>query len=97
MTTLDILRKARALIAKGWTRRAYERGRGTKTRYCSSGAIRAVVGTTADPRFNEASDVVERESGMTYGLPAWNDRQKSKKPVLAAFDRAIKKLETSGG
>jgi broad specificity phosphatase PhoE len=85
----ESLRKARALVEKGWTRgESYRDGR-----VCMVGALAAVI------RGNPEAMLVGVESGAALKalqqatretiVWRWNDRQPSKKPVLEAFDRAI--------
>lgn len=88
------LDEARALIEKGWCRGAFNR-RGC---YCSLGAIAQATTGEPDPD-TEAFPINYLYSGSVRYLTAaahcssgfiadWNDRQKSKKPVIDAFKRA---------
>ena len=82
----DKLDEARALIEKGWARDAYRKD----GRYCAIGAIRAAV--NGDPfEWSEEAYAAERLFAKAVGTCAtlaWNDRQKSKYPVIAAFKKA---------
>lgn len=92
MTTLQVLRKARALIAKGWCRYEFRKVIAGRRHYCSLGAIRDACGKNLQLRndsVNAVLDVVNPELTMTE----WNDSQHDKRPVLRAFDKAIRKLE----
>lgn len=89
----DKLREARALIERGWTRGEFERA----GRVCLLGAVNRVapVITLRIACLDTLSEVI---SGVPYwgsALAQWNDAQPSKKPVLAAFDKAIELAEKS--
>jgi len=96
VTTLEILVKARELIAEPerWTQGAFARdehgfsryvcpGEFDYTCYCASGALRAAGGYTTHPAYN----------AIHTGGPAvcvWNDAPgRTHAEVLAAFDAAI--------
>ena len=92
--TADKLREARALIERGWTR-----GESCRDgRVCSLGALALVM--RGDPNaalygrdYRAISRIFEQIIGEDVTLCEWNDRQPSKKPVLAAFDKAIELAE----
>lgn len=86
----DKLDEARALIEKGWTRGAVARdARGREVdvddpracRFCALGAVFVVGFSSA--RGTPLSKVIG-----TPWVAAWNDAQKSKRPVIEAFKRA---------
>ena len=101
MTTNQLvsdLRAARRLVKRGWTRNAWARSRDGRAvhqfsrvavRFSLSGAIYRV--TTYPPSSGQDcySVLIKAIGCRSEGLANWNDRQKSKRPVLAAFDRAI--------
>jgi hypothetical protein len=94
------LRKARALVEKGWTKGWFARnakGRMVTAKptghaavcFCAVGALIRVTGHdeyTIDeqPEFKALSDAI----GSSW-IDDWNDDQESVEPVLEAFDRAI--------
>ncbi len=95
--TLAVLRKARALVAKGWTRFHFARNKyghpvnvygPAACRFCAAGSIVRVT----------RNDIAARDcaikvlSGVVAGgtAPAFNDHPgTTKADVLSAFDRAI--------
>jgi len=90
----DKLREARALIERGWTRGTLERD----GRVCAVGAIsKALTGDASRGLYAEGAPpvafAVEDVVGAHGWLGDWNDKQKSKKSVLAAFDKAIELAE----
>ncbi len=94
MTVIQVLRRARALVAKGWTRRVWARDSGWRgvdpaskkaCQWCADGALHASAPTPA--LYEKAAAALTAVVGGVF--PPWNDAQKSKKPVLAAFDKAI--------
>lgn len=96
----DILREAKRLIKKGWTRGAWARiGKDAThssdpaaTCFCASGALFRV--SAGDLR-RVASDYLRRGARLrTSEIPKWNDAPGRKKSqVLAAFDKAIQLAE----
>ena len=100
MTELEVLKEARRLIQKGWTRGVAER----RGRYCLLGAV--VQATRGCPYLQDqpllqarvivklmwaTRNVAAWDDAWNVGgnLEAWNDAQKSKKPVLELVDRLI--------
>lgn len=89
MTTVQVLRKARALIKKGWCQgvmRQYRNGKIVKR--CAFDAISEVV-----PIGSRVYPVMAFERVLPKGISIanWNDSpHRRKAQVLAAFDRAIK-------
>jgi hypothetical protein len=90
----DKLREAKALIERGWTRGESSRD----GRVCALGALatalrgdpnRALYG----PDYRDISRIFDQIISEDDTLYEWNDRQPSKKPVLAAFDKAIELAE----
>lgn len=98
MTTLQVLRKARALIKKGWTQGAFARRKNGHTteddsaaavKFCVRGAINRVA------RFGEwqvASKCLQDALDDPWrSLVEFNDAKGRKRAeVVALFDRAIK-------
>jgi hypothetical protein len=84
----DKLDEARALIERGWCRGEYEKRNGV----CAYGAVQQVVnGDPSDCAVSPLSRAMLKyvlEAADTHALLAWNDRQKTKKPVIDAFKRA---------
>lgn len=85
------LREARKLIERGWTRHELERG----NRRCIVGAVYSaipeVVGRRACLDWLQMAVDVKTQAD----LAEWNDSCPSKKPVLAAFDKAIELAEAA--
>mgnify|MGYP006288290745 CR=1 FL=1 len=102
MTTLEILKDARELVAQGWCQCAHARsetGRAldiwTKPSgcaYCAEGAlIMASCATEDQEEITDAWNVL-REVVGTKSLYLWNDAPgRTKAEILAAFDEAIEK------
>lgn len=94
-SVVDSLRKARELVAKGWTKRAFARKRNGKIcvldskdacSFCASGAMRRIMGGES---YIEGWKMLERAIDP-YSIIAWNDDPKrTQAEVVAAFDRAI--------
>ncbi len=99
---LKVLKKARKLILKGWTRQTFARDKRGKAvpydskkacKFCASGAINRFAKLT---EFYKATAAVEEfipVKGLYRSLPLFNDAQSSKWPVVKLFDAAIAKLE----
>ncbi len=95
MKPVTVLRRARKLIEKGWCKDwSAEDKKGNyalpyskaAVKWCAYGAISAfqcAVATERDARSLLDAVVPGRD------IVTFNDGQKSKRPVLAAFDRAI--------
>jgi hypothetical protein len=96
MTDREVLVKARALIKRGWTStQDFARtrsGRGCSpdapnaARWCALGALIAASGDHS-PIVGARLALQKQVSHSSIG--AWNSAQPSKRPILAAFDRAI--------
>lgn len=100
-----ILQSARWLLARryGWCRGAYVRN---DVGHCSLGAVFTAGGldayalphrlprsvTIALDRLREAAQPKYETDGFTRysDIACWNDMRSSKRPILAAFDRAIR-------
>lgn len=92
MTDLELLRRAKALVGRGWTRGAYARdasGQAVDASdpaavcWCAMGACIATA-----PRGVSVSHLLKLVVRGDVG--SWNDdRRTSKADVLAAFDQAI--------
>jgi hypothetical protein len=95
----DKLREARALIERGWTRGELERG----GRVCVLGAIHKATQLPDDDWFLsppnlrlrcwETFAIAAGVNSRPFCIANWNDKQPSKKPVLATFDKAIELAE----
>lgn len=90
MSTLDVLVKARELVASGWIQGEYGTADG---RYCMRGACRKSAGSLfSDTResldaMNALSDVIG-----DHALCGWNDAHgRTQAEVLEAFDEAIRR------
>src|SRR5438132_8158865 len=98
MTTTMVLKKARALIVRGWTQGWFARNsKGEHTNPCAKDAVEwclsgAIIKATpyscdTNPFRTIRSSFRDRKP---RSLPRWNDNPKRKKAeVLALFDRAI--------
>ena len=94
MTAAQVLRKARALLVEGgWTRRRFT----CDGRHCALGAI-YYYGNPGDSVIQAAEIALQEAKPGPIGesIISWNDRQRSKEPVLAAFDLAISRAEKRG-
>lgn len=76
------LDEARALIERGWCRDTLSKG----GRFCAVGAILRVTGAQF-PGCTVEADYIRKAIGE-QAIHDWNDRQKSKKPVIEAFRKA---------
>jgi hypothetical protein len=88
MTDIELMKAARALVAKGWCQRVSRDG----DRYCVWGAIEAVTSTSleADRLYGAFRDYGIKGKSITV----WNDaRGRTQEQVLAAFDRAIEGMQ----
>lgn len=106
VTTVDILKYARALLARrgGWTKGDYAKDKNGAAidpreleahSFCAYGArIRAThdLNSSQSPTYR-ATNALDAAAGKD--IVDFNDAQRSKGPVLKAFDRAIAKLEAS--
>jgi hypothetical protein len=101
-TELQVLETARELIEKGWTRGAeardeYGNAKGWKSKkavcFCAIGAIWKADGKAFGP-VGDLAQYTLVSCIRTPGIAQWNDSpRRTKKQVLAAFDRAIVKAE----
>lgn len=103
MKTVTILKRARAKIVKGWCQghsAIDSRGNlclaetSAAVSWCAVGAIFAV--SKNDWKYEEAArDVLEKALGKGQSeIANWNDEPKrTKKQVLALYDKAIRHLE----
>lgn len=94
----DKLREARALIERGWTRNVFRRG----SRYCAIGAVNSAIHGNAyeipgAQIWDDAYELLKSATGEAIPVTDWNDVQPSKRPVLAAFDKAIELADAPGG
>jgi hypothetical protein len=94
----DKLRKARALVARGWTQKAFARSKTGRevseygksaVCWCAYAAIEVVRGQA------DAANVL-RKAANTEFIIGWNDApERTQAEVLAAFDKAIALAEKS--
>lgn len=103
MSTVEILKEARAKIAKGWTRgwfaadshnRPCEPRNPDACRWCSMGAIYACA-TQNESGIDAAMAIRASLPDGTYSIAVWNDAQGSAFPVLELFDKTIARLENA--
>jgi hypothetical protein len=110
VTAVEILRYARALLAKrgGWTKGSNARDKrglsinATDANACKFCAFGAIYRSNYDLNRETSTSPVETlllkafdKEG--FGLAGFNDRQTTVKPVLALYDKAIAKLEANNG
>lgn len=90
--TVEILRDARALVAKGWCQGAYRRTIDGVECFCAVGAM----DKASDGRelaFRRASEVLESVIVPDF-ITTWNDADgQTQDEVVAGFDRAIEMEE----
>lgn len=94
MKTSTHLRKARALVNKGWCKGYMHKVVDDKDCYCMFGAMDAVNYKNISPLLKYIMPIVKHYHGPVYVLTpiSFNDHPKTtKKDVLAVFDLAIKK------
>jgi hypothetical protein len=92
-----LLIRARALVARGWCRKAAARSRfgfrvspysRSAIAWCAAGAVQAAAFVTSDlDRRSAHYRLIAAIDGEI--LSRFNDSQETVEPVLAAFDRAI--------
>jgi hypothetical protein len=92
VTTVQVLRKARRLIKRGWCKGIMRRYRyGKVVGHCALGAIVDAIGSPYGPKHNDAVGRFENVIRTNSSITTWNDSPfRRKAEVLAAFDRAIK-------
>lgn len=87
MTTISILKCARERVKAGWCQGSGQILIDGKMHYCMSFA------TGFEPGHMQADDAIRKVIGERF-IPGWNDSPKrTKRQVLAAFDKAIKMEE----
>jgi hypothetical protein len=102
-TVLQILTKARDLIEKkGWTQNSNARNKNGKevlehnrnaVCFCASGAIWRAGGRCWNQEIDDAEEILI-SCIRNQEIVEWNDQEgRTKKQVLAAFDRAIAKAK----
>lgn len=94
-----VLKEARALIKRGWCRRAHQRwfkgffGFGAHFEYCIIGATRQASGkrALAHAEANAAltATLQAEPAYRRFQLPEFNDSYATKRTVLALFDRTL--------
>lgn len=99
---LAVLKRARAMIVRGWCQGTYacdadgvrvQPNSDMACRWCAAGAVRATAGgdaCLAEATMSLLAICLPRGRASVTGF---NDSQDTKRPVLALFDRAIKRLE----
>jgi hypothetical protein len=101
MKVSTLLIRSRDLIVKGWTRETGERD----GRYCSLGAIGKVRSSPSVTyeAYTQARGLLATVVGVDRTIETefdaivrFNDRQKTKKPVVEAFNRAIELAKVLG-
>lgn len=86
--TVKVLKDARKLLAKrgGWVQGHYQSG---KCGHCAMGALIAAAGKNL--RARDTEDSALRNAIACHYVVVWNDMPgRTKREVLAAFDKAIK-------
>lgn len=102
----DVLERAAALVRQGWCKHSLAQDAAGEPvyptdedacRWCASGAIlRAVHDLDASvPTHLHAYKCVCQPAGLT-SLGIWNDRQRSRRPVIAALKRAARLAREEG-
>jgi hypothetical protein len=104
METLEVLRKARGLIEKGWCQGVYAKDENGKPcdpnsaaaeSFCVYGALRRWAQRYSD-EYDAATDRLGEEPECQHGISLFNDHEdRTQAEVLALFDRTIAKLETA--
>lgn len=101
MTTIEVLKQARARIEKGWTQGVFARDFNDKAillrdasdkacSWCLSGAIYAASGS-----FHEGATKLLQKVTRTQNLATYNDAaNRTKSQVLAVIDKAIEEAST---
>jgi hypothetical protein len=96
-----VLKKARKLIERGWTKDACARDKNglpvavdskEACRWCMFGSLLAVA-RNDQGRMEAGAFLAEASNGSYIEL---NERAPNRRPVLAAFDRAIALAESEG-
>ncbi len=99
-----VLRKARKLVERGWTKSGWfvERKRGVDC-YCALGATNVAAGSEpwafcakAEAAAYLPSKEVGGDGRLLAAVTNFNDAQRTRKPVLALFDRAIARAQAEG-
>lgn len=90
--TLRILRRARDLIAAGWTRGRLQRQYAGQVRYCAIGALEEAAAYEGKSKLiGDRIGSAMQPDGLY--IVTFNDGLRSKKPVLEVFDEAIARME----
>lgn len=98
-TVLQILQKARALVARGWTRHVLAKNaRGklvdsssrTAVCFCAMGAFYRAGGLHSEERRKAQAVFTTANDLNATGISAWNDKRwRTQAQVVRAFDKAI--------
>lgn len=102
LTTVEVLRKARELVAKGWTQgwfaksAANRRVTWTSPKACKFCAVGAIYAAANGAPVTDAIRALSAAAGCGFlGIPHWNDNLATKRDVLSAYRRAIAAAEAS--
>lgn len=103
---IAILKRSAKLIEKGWARGWFAKDKYGKivdhfsdpraVKFCAVGAIRRASNDVKASKEDMARARIALEFHLglvTYSIVEWNDKQKSKKPVIEAFNAAAESLE----
>ncbi len=91
---LAVLRDARALIIDGWCRNDFYKLIGGQAHYCATGAvIKSVTPRIPNQPLVTAAIDSLRDTIAYTNVQDWNDSQRSKEPIIQAFDMTIARLE----
>ena len=100
MKTSTILKRALAKIKKGWTQRVYAANKkdvvvslydSNATKFCIDGAVARVVGNYESDEVAYSYLRRSLPSNSNKNLCSWNDnKRRTKKQVIALFEKAIK-------
>jgi len=103
-TPVEVLKEAKKIVTKGWCQGHYavDKKGGIVSEYsravskcCATGAIFRAAGMQhSTVAFSFLEKVIPHRAGESSSIPTWNDnKRRTKKQVLKAFDRAIKAAE----
>lgn len=95
-TVLSVLRNARELVAHGWCQVEMHNAAGGNHQYCAFGAIKRASGRDEVLMLDAVVVMKSCLTGGSASVMLWNDAiSRTQKQVVAAFDRAIRRLEKS--
>lgn len=108
MKPSTVLTKAKKLIEKGWCRETAAKNASGEAvdpldksacRWCAMGALERVRGYDGAITISPEDRYLSAACGVSshpWSYISFNEDQTSKRPVLAAFDRAIKLAKSEG-